>query len=215
MRNPSPYDVLRDAIVSGELGPDEPLVEARLAKRIGVSRTPVREALRRLEQEGLVQRVDRSLHVRGRSPDEILEIYNVRILLESEAARAAAERATPGDLSRIRVALRRMRDADAGSSPSHMAELNASFHNAIWHASHDDTLLDLLERLRVRLHRYQFTTYLRQTRWEPALEEHTRLLEAIVGRDGEAAARIAAQHLVEARDLRLELLEETMEHGVG
>lgn len=215
MRKPSPYDVLRNAIVSGELGPDEPLVEARIAERIGVSRTPVREALRRLEQEGLVQRIDRSLHVRGRNPDEILEIYNVRILLEAEAARAAAQSATPGDITRIKVALRRMRDADADTSASHMAELNADFHNAIWKSSHNDTLLDLLERLRIRLHRYQFTTYMRRSRWEPALREHTQLVEAVVGRDGDTAARIAEQHLVEARDLRLELLEETSEDGTG
>jgi DNA-binding GntR family transcriptional regulator len=88
------YQQLREAIVTGVLSADAPLTELSLAAQYKVSRTPVREALRRLEQDGLVERGPRGMKVRGRSPEEILEIYEVRITLEGAAARAAAERRT-------------------------------------------------------------------------------------------------------------------------
>lgn len=212
MRRPTPYDVLRDAIVSGELDPETPLVEARIAQWIGVSRTPVREALRRLESEGLVQRIDRSLHVRNRSPEEIFEIYNVRILLESAAAEAAAEGHSAGDRATIATALKRMEEAPSDTSAERMAELNVEFHAAVWKAGHNDTLLDLLDRLRIRLQRYRFTTYARRARWEPALDEHRQLAEAIFARDAPTAAAVTERHLIEARDLRLELLTSSEIH---
>jgi len=106
------YERLRDEVVSGQLPEGAPLVEATVATRYGTSRTPVREALRRLEQDGLVERGARGLRVRIRGPEEILEIYEVRILLEAAAARHAAVRHTRLDLIRIGLAM----DAAAASS---------------------------------------------------------------------------------------------------
>src|SRR5579875_1078064 len=135
------YVKLREEIVSGSLAAGAPLVEGAVAARYGMSRTPVREALRRLQQDGLVERADRGMRVRTRSPEEILEIYEVRIVLEAEAARGAAERATRLDLMRIAGALDRMKAADPADAGA-MAATNRAFHEALWSASHNGTLVD-------------------------------------------------------------------------
>jgi DNA-binding GntR family transcriptional regulator len=201
------YERLREAIVSGELEAGAPLVEATVAARYGISRTPVREALRRLEQDGLVERGDRGMRVRTRSPEEILEIYEARIVLEGAAARAAAERGTKLDLMRIGHALERMQAIDPGDATA-MAETNRAYHEAIWTASHNATLVDLLTRLQSHLTRYPSTTLTSEGRWEAVLREHADLLHTIENRDGTKAARIAEEHMTEARDIRLRMYSE-------
>ncbi|MGH3246927.1 MAG: GntR family transcriptional regulator [Trebonia sp.] len=203
------YERLSDEIVSGQLEEGAPLVEATIATRYGTSRTPVREALRRLEQDGLVERGDRGLRVRGRGPEEILEIYEVRILLEAAAARHAAEGGTRLDLIRIGHAV------DAGSAvdpadPDAMAAANRAFHKEVWLASHHGTLIDLLTRVNSHVARYPATTLTSPGRWEEALREHADLLRAIASHDGGAAARIAGDHMTTARDIRLRMYGEEL-----
>jgi len=203
----STYDQLRNRIVSGDFAPGMHLVETSLAETLGVSRTPIREALSRLEQDGLVERGSRGLQVRHRSPAEILEIYEVRIVLEGTAARAAAERYTEVDRIRIQGHLARL-EAHQGAEPGVLAATNREFHRSIWHASHNRTLVDMLERLSIHLFRYPFTTYQVPGRAETSLVEHRQLAEAILSRDGEAAARLASHHMTVARNIRLEMWEE-------
>ena len=95
------YEQLRQSIIEGRLLPGESLVEANLASTYGVSRTPIREALTRLQQDGLVHRGDRGLVVRESTPEEILDIYETRVILEAQAARLAAKRRTEFELARI------------------------------------------------------------------------------------------------------------------
>jgi DNA-binding GntR family transcriptional regulator len=198
------YQRMRDDIVAGAWD-DAPLVELALAARYGTSRTPVREALRRLEQDGLVERRERSLRVRARSPEEILEIYDVRIVLEGLAAQAAAQHAGPLDLARLRRAAAAMRAADPGD-----AAANRAFHEALWTAGHSSTLQDLLGRLQDHLRRYPESTLRSAERWETALAEHDELVERIAARDTEGARALAERHMTEARDLRLAMFAETV-----
>lgn len=202
------YERLREAIVSGELAAGEPLVEATVAGRYGISRTPVREALRRLEQDGLVERGDRGMRVRTRSPEEILEIYEVRIVLEAAAARAAAERGTRLDLMRIGHALDQMKATDPTDAAT-MAATNRTYHEAVWSASHNGTLIDLLTRLHTHLTRYPATTLTSKGRWRTVLREHADLLHAIEQHDPTTAARIAEDHMTEARDIRLRMYSQS------
>jgi DNA-binding GntR family transcriptional regulator len=198
------YEELRSRILAGELPPGAPLVEAALAKTLGVSRTPIREALRRLEQDMLVERVHRGLQVRARSPAEILEIYEVRIVLEGTAARAAADRYT--EIDRIRLRQLAAALAQRQSAPSQeLAALNLTFHKAIWQASHNQTLIDVLERLHIHLYRYPDTTYALPGRSQSSLHEHEELMDAIFNHNGELAATIASTHMTIARDIRLEM----------
>jgi DNA-binding GntR family transcriptional regulator len=203
------YERLCDEIVSGRLADGAPLVEATIASRYGTSRTPVREALRRLEQDGLVERADRGLRVRSRGPEEILEIYEVRILLEAAAARHAAERGTRLDLIRIRHAMDSMPVVDPGD-PDAMAAANRVFHKEVWAASRNGTLIDLLTRLNSHVARYPATTLTSPGRWAEALREHAELLRAIESHDGDAAARIAGRHMTSARDIRLRMYGEEL-----
>jgi DNA-binding GntR family transcriptional regulator len=151
------YERLRGEIVDGTFDAGANLVELALADRYGTSRTPIREALRRLQQDGLVERGDRGMRVRSRSPEEILEIYEVRIALEATAASAAATRHSDFDLIRIHKAQSAM-DAVSQEDPAAMASANRAVHEAIWTASHNGTVVDLLTRLNNHLTRYPATT---------------------------------------------------------
>jgi DNA-binding GntR family transcriptional regulator len=184
-------------------------VEATVATRYGTSRTPVREALRRLEQDGLVERGARGLRVRIRGPEEILEIYEVRILLEAAAARHAAVRHTRLDLIRIGLAMDAAAAVDP-ADPDAMAAANRAFHEEVWAASHNVTLIDLLTRVNSHVARYPATTLTSPGRWAEALRQHGDLVRAIESRDGDAAARIADDHMTVARDIRLRMYAEEL-----
>jgi DNA-binding GntR family transcriptional regulator len=201
------YEQLRAAIVSGEYAAGDSLVELSLAERYGTSRTPIREALRRLEQDGLVERGDRGMRVRTRSPEEIMEIYEARIALETTAAAAAAERRTELDLIRIRNATARMAETATVDSNA-MAAANRVVHEAIWSAGHNGTIMDLLTRLNNHLTRYPATTLAVPGRWEEALRQHEEIVTAIENRDTGAAADLAREHMTQARDIRLKIYSE-------
>ena len=199
----SAYDRIRAAIVDGSIVPGEVLSENQLAADFGTSRTPVREALHRLEIEALVERLPRGVRVRETSPEEIIDIYDVRITLEGAAARAAAERATELDRRRLRAAQEAM--IAVGGDERERAAANRQFHEAIWAASHSPTLVDLLHRLNVHLVRYPTTTLEGDDRWQAALAEHEELLDAIEARDPARAREIAESHMTAAREVRMQM----------
>jgi DNA-binding GntR family transcriptional regulator len=200
----SPYEMLRSAILSGELPAGQPLVETSLAEWCGVSRTPIREALLRLEQDGLVHHSDGGLVVRVRSPEEILDIYETRTVLEATAGRVAAERRTDHDIRLMRYTLERGKEIPA-SDIAGMVAANQHFHKLIWRASRNESLTDLLERLNLHLGRYPETTLSAPGRWAEACREHSDLLDAIEQRRSDDAYHIAHEHFVRARDIRLAL----------
>jgi len=201
-----PYERLKEAIMDGELVPGEQLVEQALAEWCQVSRTPIREALTRLEQDGLVRRSDRGLIVRESSPEEILDLYDTRIVLESKVAAVAAERRTAIDLLTMRRAAERVRRAES-DEPRVIADRNREFHRSVWHASHNESLIDLLERLNLHLGRYPATTLSYPGRTETSHDEHTALIDAIDRRDADSASMLASKHFTAARDIRLKLWE--------
>ena len=204
-RKISPYERIKAAIASGEIGPGTPLVETALAEWCQVSRTPVREALKRLEQDGIVIRSDRGLTVRERSQEEILDIYEIRVLLEGMAARTAAARRSAIDL----INLRRAAEAMYKETPSDddaMASSNRAFHHVLWRATHNEPLNDLLTRLDYQLARYPATTLSQPGRWEESLGEHRELVDAIEARDEDLAEEVARRHFTKARDLRLAII---------
>ncbi len=199
----SVYDEIRDAIVAGRIKPGETLSENRLAAEFGTSRTPIREALHRLEIEALVERLPRGVQVRETSPEEIIDIYDVRITLEGAAARAAAERATELDRRRLRAAQAAM--VSTGPDARERAAANRAFHEAVWAASHSPTLVDLLQRLNVHLVRYPTTTLEGDARWTAVLEEHEALLDAIDAGDPVRAREVAEHHMDGAREVRMRM----------
>lgn len=200
----SVYEELRDDIVAGRFQPGFPLVEATIAEHYGVSRTPVREALLQLLRDGIVERHGRGISVATRTPEEILEIYEVRILLEGAVARWAATRRTELDLAR----LQRSHEDMLGLNPNDSllkAKANATFHEHLWSASHNATLIEMLQRIIVHLSRFPETTLAYPGRWDAVLKEHTELLKAIRERRPDEADEIATCHMSAARTVRLEM----------
>jgi DNA-binding GntR family transcriptional regulator len=199
-----PYERLKQAILAGEILPGEQLVEVALAEWCGVSRTPIREALTRLEQDGLVVRKERGLTVRESTPEQVLDLYESRLVLESKAAEVAAERRTSHDLLAMRRAAEHASRPEATDGDA-LAETNREFHRSVWRASHNESLIDLLERLNMHLGRYPATTLVVPGRRQTAEAQHRELVDAIERRDVEAAGRVATTHFTDAREIRLRI----------
>jgi DNA-binding GntR family transcriptional regulator len=204
-RKPPVYERIKEAIASGEIGPGTPLVETALAEWCQVSRTPVREALTRLEQDGVVARSERGLIVRARSHEEILDIYETRIVLEGTVSRVAAVRRSSVDVIYLRHADDAMRRIDVGNEME-MVSANREFHRAVWHASHNESLIELLMRLDLHVARYPATTLSYPGRWQEANCEHHQILKAIEAQDDAYAEELTRQHFTKARNLRLTIL---------
>lgn len=199
------YERLRAAILDGEFRPGGALAEGVLAEAYGVSRTPIREALGRLEHDGVLERRGRQLTIRETTPEEVLEIYDCRIVLEGMAAEWAANMRTDYDLASMARTHRAMAELTE-RSPSAMTLTNSAFHLSMWRGSHNSTLVDLLERLEIHIRRYPEPTVSQPGRWEQALDEHTALMQAIENRDAARARTLGADHMAAARDLRLSMI---------
>ncbi|HEY7596411.1 MAG TPA: GntR family transcriptional regulator [Actinophytocola sp.] len=205
----TPYQRLKEAIRAGELIPGQQLVESVLAEWCEVSRTPIREALSKLQHDGLVERNDRGLVVRERSPEEVLDIYETRIALEGTAARMAAERRNSHDLILLRRAMGRL-EVSSTDDVDAMVRANRQFHTAVWRASHNTSLIDLLERLDLHLVRYPASTLESPGRWERSNEQHHAIVDAIEARDSDGAEKCAVSHFTEARDIQLALFDDAL-----
>jgi DNA-binding GntR family transcriptional regulator len=203
----SVYARLRQEILAGELAPGTPLREIAIAERFGVSRTPIREALRRLQHERVLERGTRGLLVAEVSTTEVLQVYDLRILLEGDAAAQAAEARDQGDLLELKSLLARDR-ALVDPVDSLRLSTNLEFHAAVSAAAHNAVLDDILKRLSIHLIRTPHSTLSTGNRWAEALDEHASLVDAIERRDVDAAREIAAEHMRTARGIRLELLRE-------
>ena len=197
------YSLILTAIEGGTYRPGDRLVESELAERFGVSRTPVREALQRLETQAMLVRDGRSLIVASLDHNQLAELYTVRAELEALAARLAARHATPEE---VRV-LAQMGEEDRRTKgdPEALARANKRFHRQIHLASHNRYLvqqLDLVHRTMALMAR---TSLAAEGRGETALAEHARIVEAIAAGDGAAADRALRQHISMAWETRLKL----------
>jgi DNA-binding GntR family transcriptional regulator len=190
------YRRLRDAIVHGELQPNERLVELELTERLGLGRTAIRTALVRLESEGLVQRErHRGAKVRLVDEHEAREIVEARAVLEGLAARHAARRATPDDVARLRAIVARLRTLlDAGDLLGASDE-QAVLHRAILVLSGHATAQRLIGALQSQLVRYQYRSILVPGRPERSLREHAAIVEAIAAGDSHGAEDAMRHHL--------------------
>ncbi|WP_179380591.1 GntR family transcriptional regulator [Jannaschia marina] len=195
------HGLILDAIDRGDFRPGDRLVESELAERFGVSRTPVREALQRLETQSVLVRDGRSLIVATLSHDQMAELYAVRTELEALAARLAAQHAAREE---IRV-LRRMVDEDRAylGDARALSRANRRFHGQIHLASHNRYLVQQLGMVHRSMALMATTSLAAEGRGETALAEHLAIVEAIEARDGDAAAEALRRHLSEAFETRL------------
>lgn len=201
------FSALRDQILRGELTAGTLLREVALGERFGVSRTPVRDALIRLEEAGLILRTGRGLEVRGVDPQAVVQVYDMRILLEEEVAGQAAENRSINDLLKLEALLERDQRIEDRSDGT-LIQANLEFHRAVWDAAANPILIDLLQRLDGHLVHAPRSTLSVDGRWEESLVEHAALVDALRSRDREQARAIARRHFEQARTLRLSLLRQ-------
>jgi DNA-binding GntR family transcriptional regulator len=195
------YHHLREAIVSGQFHPNERLVEATIAERIGAGRTAVRAALVRLDQEGLVKlERNRGARVRLITDREALEIEEVRAALEGMLARRAAERIKSEGLRGLRQVMVQMRERVEAADSVGYSELNATFHQLIWTAADHPTASNLVGSLKSQGIRFQYQTALRPGRAQRSLREHEAIFAALKTHDGDAAESAMRAHLAEVLD---------------
>lgn len=195
------YDLILDAIDVGTYKPGDRLVENELADRFGVSRTPIREALQRLETQSLLTRDGRSLIVASLDHNQLAELYVVRGELEGLAARLASHHATPEEL---RV-LRTMLDADRAlvNDPAAMSRANRRFHKQIHLASHNRFLVQQLDLVHRSMALLATTSIAVEGRPEDTLEEHDQIVTALENRDGDGAYTALRDHISKAFETRL------------
>lgn len=201
------FTVLRREILTGVHPPGTALREVGLSERFGVSRTPVREALSRLQHERLLERASRGLQVPRIDPQEVIQIYDLRVMLEEDAAGQAARSRSASDLMRLEALLERDRGL-VSPSDEMLVSCNLEFHAAVWNAGHNRVLVDILDRLSTHLIHAPYSTLLVPGRWDESLEEHATLVQAIAEQRAEDAAHTAREHMLTARALRLKLLRE-------
>jgi DNA-binding GntR family transcriptional regulator len=204
------YDAVKQAILSGALAPGATLREEELARRYEVSRTPVREALSRLESEALAARYQGSgLVVSELGPDDIIDLYVLREALEGLAARLAAGRRSEIDLARLEVLQGLSQRAVQDSDLSRVSELNAEFHFLIWRIAGNRPLSRAINGVHQSVQRFHDNTLAYPGRLEQSVQEHANLLEAIRNRDHLAAEQIAVEHVRAVRNIRIAL---SLEH---
>jgi DNA-binding GntR family transcriptional regulator len=199
------YDQLKARLRSGELKAGQRLREAELAETLNVSRTPVREALRRIASDGLVQVVaGRGLIVAEFHQRQVRELYALRALLEGGAAMLAAQLASSSDLAMMKELL----DASEAvtDSPAQTATLNARFHRVIHEAARNRYLEQALAQMSDSLALLPGTTFSEPGRAEVALREHRAILNALVRRDPERAERVAREHIEKAGAARIRMM---------
>ena len=197
------YETILDAIEDGTFRPGARLVESELAERFGVSRTPVREALQRLETQGLLARDGRSLIVASLDHSQMADLYAVRAQLEGLAARLAARHAAEEE---IRV-LKRMAREDRAllGDPKALARANRRFHGQIHLASHNRFLVQQLDLVHRSMALMAETSLAVDGRGAEALDEHDRIVAAIAARDEAAAEDALRAHISAAFETRLTL----------
>jgi DNA-binding GntR family transcriptional regulator len=204
------YGALRHGILHGDLEPGERLRSDALATELRVSRTPVREALRKLEAEGLVAHSGSRLVVRALSEQDLTELFYVREALEGMAARLAAENATPSELAAIGELLEDMETVRKRGDVGALRRLTGEFHQLVCRAAHNNRLLQSLQALLDHVRQMQTSTLYGEGRPAEALDEHRALLAAIAGRDGDSAERLARAHRRRTLELRKNMLREQL-----
>jgi DNA-binding GntR family transcriptional regulator len=198
------YSLILEAIEAGVFKPGDRLVESELAERFGVSRTPVREALQRLETQAMLARDGRSLMVASLDHNQLAELYAVRTELEGLAARLAARHATDEEVRVMRAMVMEDR-ALLGGDPRLLSQANKRFHKQIHLASHNRFLVQQLDLVRRAMALMATTSFAAEGRDGPALAEHERIVAAIEARDGDAAYLALKTHISKAYETRLRI----------
>ena len=190
------FNTLRKAILRGELKPGERLMEIQLANKLGVSRTPIREAIRKLELEGLVLMIPRKgAEVAQITEKNMQDVLEVRKALEELSVQLACERITPEQVEEMKMAAEDFRKVLKSGDVTKIAEANVKFHDIIFAATNNQRLITLLNNLREQIYRYR-VEYLKDEKNYPRLiEEHRQIMQGLKERNEQYVVEMTKKHM--------------------
>ena len=206
------FAAIREAFISGRLKPGERLMEVQLAEEMGVSRTPVREAIRKLELEGLVVMVPRKgAYVAGLTLKDVAEVFEIRGSLEGLAAALAAERITDEEITSLDKILEDISKAGKEEDTKTVIKKDMEFHQVLFSASRNDRLAQMINKLKEQIDRFRTQSFSNPARLKSVLSEHEQIIEAIKQGDAENAERLAKEHIYEVEYNVMNILRKQMD----
>ncbi len=188
------HDSIRDAITSGRIAAGERLSQDELARQLGVSRAPIRDALNRLEAEGLVRTAAKGVVVAKMTPEELLDLFEVRALIEGYVARKACPRLTEDDLAQLGRIVQATADLSDGRDVQEVVRAHEEFHDVIYAASGNAELTRIARSLWDRTYRYRLAGLANREVALSSLEDHRAILEAFQARDASRAEALMSEH---------------------
>lgn len=203
------FNTLRQAILKGELAPGERLMEIQLAEKLGVSRTPIREAIRKLELEGLVLMIPRKgAEVARISEKSMRDVLEVRRSLEELAIELACERMTEEDFKELDLAQNAFKKAVAGGTAMEIAETDEAYHDIIYNSTGNTRLVQILNNLREQMYRYR-VEYLKDEKNFPILiREHSQIVEGLTAKDKTMLTAAMHKHVMNQATAVKEMIRE-------
>ena len=216
------YERLKKQILHGEIEPGERLMQNQVAENLRASRTPVREAFRRLEQDGLVERVPQGgVRVTSLDTETIQQVFGIRNVLEAYAIEMACDRITPQEIDALKrlsgqaQELLSARELGLEAKISRLFELNSQFHDTIYRASGNSYLMGMINSLRNIVGRLRLLGLRADSTWSRAWDEHAQLIELLEGKNKDSAIRLTQSHLVNAASDVLSALSIIGSNGVN
>lgn len=190
------FNTLRQAILTGELKPGERLMEIHLANKLGVSRTPIREAIRKLELEGLVIMIPRrGAEVAQITEKSLTDVLEVRRALDALCVELACDRISEAELEQLKEACNRFEEATETKNAKIIAQADVALHDIIVAATGNARLVQLVNNLAEQMYRYRFEYIKDESRHAKLVEEHRTIYESIVKKDKKTAAEAAKTHI--------------------
>lgn len=190
------FKTLREAILKGNLAPGERLMEIQLANQLGVSRTPIREAIRKLELEGLVIMIPRrGAEVARITEKDLKDVLEVRTSLEELAISLACERISDASVEALKEALKNFKAAINGGDVTKIAESDVAFHDIIFAATDNARLIQIVNNLREQMYRYRLEYLKDYTTHDRLYKEHEEIVVAIADRDKALARKLIVEHI--------------------
>ncbi len=194
------FEKLERDILSGLYRRGEVLTENKLCEQLGVSRTPVREALRRLEQEHIVSINQKGITVIGISKEDMEDIYEIRERMEGLAARRAAQNADADGIAQLQHALELQEFYVSKKDVDNIKNMDNDFHASLYRMTKSAAICDTLTELHKKVIKYRKSAVSNSSRAEQSLKEHRAIFEAIAARDGALAEQMAVAHVKNARN---------------
>ena len=191
------FQTLREAILKGELKPGDRLLELQLASKLGVSRTPIREAIRMLELEGLAVTMPRKgAEVARMTEKDMEDVLQIRKALDELAVGLACDNMTEESLEQIYVALKNFEESTRSRDVKKIAQADVEFHDTIYQAADNPKLVNMLNNLREQMYRYRVEYLKNDTVYPRLIEEHEKIYEGLKRKDKETVVEIVSHHVM-------------------